>query len=374
MKNTRTALLFVILVGLSISNYTFAQDEKVRPDDEENGFWKSIFHIVFDDESHGLSSENNSEKGVYRIIDFERDWKFQIGDNKKWASPDYDDLSWEQIYVPEDWENEGFNGYDGYAWYRIHFDGRLLKRNEAHYLILGFVDDVDETFLNNRLVGRTGRFPPRFRTAYNSNRKYFLSNELINFEGDNVIAVKVYDEYKNGGIVKGKPGIYVSEGSEDLLQNLYGPWRFTKHNSKVFSEIDYDDSHWDVLLVPAYWDNQGYRSYNGTAWYRKRFKLSFTPKSNEDYYLVLGRIDDFDITYLNGEFVGETNDHEPFGQSQSYRTIRVYKIPDGLLNIKGENVIAVKVKDIGIDGGIYGGPVGVISEKDVTRMIRQREW
>ncbi|MEO9806212.1 MAG: beta galactosidase jelly roll domain-containing protein [Reichenbachiella sp.] len=373
MNLTKKIQLLLLLIGFMASNNSFAQDENVKSDDEEIGFWKSIFHIVFEGESHGLSSKTNSEKGVYRVIDFERNWKFQIGDNEKWSFIECDDESWENIYVPEDWENEGFNGYDGYAWYRIHFDGRLLKRNEAHYAILGFIDDVDETFLNGRLVGRTGRFPPRFRTAYNSNRKYFLSNELINFEGDNVIAVKVYDEYKNGGIVKGKPGIYVSEGSENLLQNLYGPWRFTRHNSKAYSEMDYDDNHWDVLLVPAYWDNQGYRSYDGTAWYRKKFKLSFKPNPAEDYYLLLGRIDDFDVTYLNGEFVGETNDHEPLGQSQSYRNIRVYKIPTGLLSTEEENVIAVKVRDIGIDGGIYDGPVGIISADEVTRMIRSRD-
>lgn len=357
-------------VALLVSGFTFAQSEnKDGETREDNSFWNTVYKY-FNNEKP-VMKESSHSKGFYRVIDLSGLWKFQIGDNKKWMQPEYSDEEWELIEVPEDWENEGFNGYDGYAWYRIHFDGKKLNPKHAHYLMLGFIDDVDETYLNNRIVGKTGQFPPRFRTGYNSNRKYFLSNEIINFKGDNVIAVKVYDEYKNGGIVKGQPGIFVSRDSEDLLQNLYGPWKFTRHNNRDYSDVDYDDAHWEVLMVPAFWDNQGYRSYNGTAWYRKTFKLDFVPNPNEDYYLIMGRIDDFDRTYLNGEFIGETNDYLPFGQSQSYRTIRVYRIPDGLLSLSKDNVVAVKVKDIGIDGGIYSGPIGIISENEITRIIRQ---
>lgn len=373
MTLTKKNILIIALMTIMLPYHVSSQDQSDpwTSKEEEDGFWEFIFDLIDKEDGKGHAYSHSNEE-YYQVMGFKGNWKFQIGDNKKWSSPEYNDQGWEDIYVPEDWENEGFNGYDGYAWYRIHFDGRKLERNHAHYLILGSIDDVDETFLNGRLIGRTGRFPPRFRTAYNANRKYFMSNELINFEGDNTIAVKVYDEYKNGGIVNGKPGIYVSEGSENLLQNLYGPWRFTRRNNQSHKEIDFDDDDWDVLLVPAYWDNQGYRSFNGVAWYRKTFKLNFVPDPNEDYYLVLGRIDDFDITYLNGEFVGETNDHGDLGESQSYRRMRLYRIPNGLLNTKDENVIAVKVKDIGIDGGIYSGPIGIVSEADVTRMLRKK--
>lgn len=362
------AILSVLIIILCGSIDLYAQNNDQR--DKEPSFWELLFDDFFDHyEEHPIQNkfENN-----YRVIDLEKSWKFQIGNDDKWADPSYTDDSWVSIKVPGDWENDGFHGYDGFAWYRVHFDGRALRSNEAHYLMLGFIDDVDETFLNGTLVGKTGDFPPRFRTGYNSNRAYFIGNELINFEGDNVIAVKVYDEYQKGGIVKGKPGIYVSGGSEELLQNLYGPWRFTKSNKKYFSEHGFDDEDWDVVLVPSYWDNQGYRSLDGTAWYRKTFDLSFTPKNDEKYYLTLGRIDDFDVTYLNGKKIGETDDGGDFGQSQSYQTVRVYPIPKGLLNHRGKNTIAIKVTDIGLEGGIYSGPVGIVSEKDVTRMIRNR--
>ncbi|WP_420582330.1 beta galactosidase jelly roll domain-containing protein [Reichenbachiella sp.] len=362
------ALLSVLAIILFGSIDLHAQQNDHR--DNEPSFWELLFDDFFDhQEEHPI---HNKFEDNYRVIDLEKSWKFQIGNDNKWADPLYNDDSWVSIKVPGDWENDGFHGYDGFAWYRVHFDGRALRPNEAHYLMLGFIDDVDETFLNGTLVGKTGDFPPRFRTGYNSDRAYFIGNELINFEGDNVIAVKVYDEYQNGGIVKGKPGVYVSGGSEELLQNLYGPWRFTKSNKKYFSEPDFDDQDWDVVLVPSYWDNQGYRSLDGTAWYRKTFELSFKPEKEETYYLTLGRIDDFDVTYLNGQKIGETYDDRGFGDSRSYQKIRVYPIPKGLLHKNGKNTIAVKVEDIGLEGGIYSGPVGIVSEKDVTRMIRDR--
>lgn len=367
MSNSTKIAWCIFLIALVWAPYTSAQSDGKR--EKEPGFWELIFNNFFD--GHEKVVPNNF-KDHYRVIDLERQWKFQIGTNDRWANPQHDDKSWVDIKVPGDWENDGFHGYDGFAWYRVHFDGRMLKRNEAHYLVLGFIDDVDETFLNGTLVGKTGDFPPRFRTGYDSNREYFIGNELINFNGDNVIAVKVYDEYKNGGIAKGEPGIYVSGGSEQLLQNLYGPWKFTKSNKRVFSEPDLDDDNWDVILVPSYWDNQGYRSLDGVAWYRKTFELDFSPKDSENYYLTLGRIDDFDVTYLNGLKIGETDDGRDFGQSGSYQTVRVYPIPKGLLNKKGKNTIAIKVIDIGLEGGIYSGPIGIVSEEEVTRMIRNK--
>lgn len=356
---------FSTLILAALISTTIQAQSKHEP-----GFWDLLFNNFF--EAHEEVVPNKFEDH-YRVIDLEKQWKFQIGNNDRWASPSYDDRSWVNIKVPCDWENDGFHGYDGFAWYRIHFDGRNLKPNEAHYLVLGFIDDVDETFLNGTLVGKTGNFPPRFRTGYDSNREYYIGNNLINFKGDNVIAVKVYDEYQNGGIVKGRPGIYVSGGSEQLLQNLYGPWKFTKSNKKVFSEPDLDDDNWDIILVPSYWDNQGYRSLDGVGWYRKTFQLGFIPKDDENYYLTLGRIDDFDITYLNGHKIGETDDGRGFGESGSYQSVRIYPIPKGLLNKKGKNTIAIKVIDIGLEGGIYSGPVGIVSEEDVTRMIRKKD-
>ena len=101
--------------------------------------------------------------------------------------------NWEKIYAPSPWEDEGFNGYDGFAWYRKKFDGKELSKDESYYLNLGFIDDCDEVYLNGVLIGFSGSMPPKFKTAFNNERKYPLSNESINFYGMNTLAIRVFD-------------------------------------------------------------------------------------------------------------------------------------------------------------------------------------
>ncbi|MEM7299115.1 MAG: glycoside hydrolase, partial [Bacteroidota bacterium] len=77
-------------------------------------------------------------------LSLEGDWKFTIGDREEYMLPDYDDSSWEKIEVPSPWENEGFANYNGYAWYRVTFDGRDLEGFYNLILNLGYIDDVHE--------------------------------------------------------------------------------------------------------------------------------------------------------------------------------------------------------------------------------------
>ncbi|HPR00298.1 MAG TPA: beta galactosidase jelly roll domain-containing protein [Saprospiraceae bacterium] len=369
MKNNHKIIILFLIVLNGFPIVTLSAQNNDTGSQWDNFLFRNWFMEWLLGEKSDQGSQN-IYGDLIRKINLNSDWKFSIGDNLNWASPAYVDNKWERIRVPARWENEGFNGYDGYAWYRVHFDGRELNRRDAHILSPGFIDDVDETYLNGTLIGKSGAFPPRFRTAYNSDRSYFMPNELINFNGDNVIAIRVYDETLDGGIIGGNPGIYAQEQSDAVEQGFYGPWKFTTSNNPDCVRPDFNDTKWESVLVPNFWDNQGYRSYDGTAWYRKVFRLSFTPLKTQSYYLVLGKIDDFDVTYLNGQKIGETNDGRPFGESQSFSALRIYPIPAGLLNTTGNNVIAVKVTDIGKDGGIYQGPVGIVEASGITKILR----
>lgn len=306
----------------------------------------------------------NSE--LIRKIDLKGEWAFNIGDNLSWATTNYNHRNWERIEVPSKWENQGFNGYDGFAWYRVYFDGQSLNPNQTHFLLLGQIDDADECYVNGRMIGKSGRFAPNFKTAYTAYRNYLIPNDLIDFEGKNLIAVRVYDQTLDGGIVGSSPGLYASLNSENLEQDLTGPWRFQKWDSPNFNQIDFDDFGWEEIWVPSKWDDQGSRTFDGIAWYRKHFKLDFTPDANTQYYLMLGKVDDFDITYLNGKRIGMTDDGKRFGESESFDQLRLYRIPTGLLNPNGDNVIAVRVRDIGYHGGIYKGPIGLVTEDQIS--------
>ena len=114
----------------------------------------------------------------------------------------------------------------------------------------------------------------------------------------------------------------------------------------VWSAIDLDDGNWKSLVVPKYWEEQGYAQIDGVAWYRKEIKLT-EEQSKSTATLHLGKVDDSDITWINGIEVGKT---EGF-----YDKDRIYTIDAKYLR-PGPNMLVVRVHDTGGNGGIWGDP------------------
>ena len=50
-----------------------------------------------------------------------RHWVMKTGDNPAWAQPEFKVDDWRPIEVGLPWEEAGYEGYDGYAWYRLTF-------------------------------------------------------------------------------------------------------------------------------------------------------------------------------------------------------------------------------------------------------------
>jgi sialate O-acetylesterase len=234
------------------------------------------------------------------------------------------------------------------------------------YLNIGYIDDVDEVYLNGKKIGSTGSFPPDYNTAYNAERIYYIPEEYISFDGNNLIAVKVYDSTQDGGIVSGEIGLYGGKASASLDVNLRSSWKFMPGDDIRRKEADFDDSDWNEIIVPAKWEDQGYRDYDGYAWYRKSFNSQLA--GDDKMVLMIGKIDDIDQVYVNGVLVGSTGEFrtdsrfdEP-NTGQEYNAFRGYYIPEGLLKKNQKNVICVRVFDSGGEGGIYEGPVGIITQ------------
>jgi len=304
-----------------------------------------------------------------QVISLNGQWSFHIGDEAEWANPDFNDSGWETIYAPAAWEDEGFNGYDGFAWYRIKFDGRKLSKDESYHLGLGYIDDCDQVYLNGKLIGFSGSMPPKFKTAFNNERKYNLSPDVIRWDGENVLAVRVYDVTHGGGIMSGRLGIYRAPKSH-LIIDLQGMWDFNR--TYGIEKIEYPDQ-WKKVMVPSPWEQQGFPKYDGNAWYKRTFVVNDPALINsEDLILLVGKVDDFDKTYINGKLIGRTKDNRDFGRSQSFNQQRAYPIPAGVLK-KGENTIEVFVEDMGNVGGIYDGPVGITTRSNYERYYKQKE-
>ncbi|MEK7475000.1 MAG: acetylxylan esterase [Candidatus Coatesbacteria bacterium] len=155
-------------------------------------------------------------------------WKFALGDGPERAATGFDDSGWKPIEAGKPWEQAGYPDYDGYAWYRIRVRVPAAWRNSEAYrvkrallLSLGPIDDCDQTFFNGELVGGTGRMPPEYASAYNVPRRYEIAESQVNWDGDNVIAVRVYDGGGAGGLVGG-PLALRAPAASDYIELAFG--------------------------------------------------------------------------------------------------------------------------------------------------------
>ena len=137
--------------------------------------------------------------------------RFQQGDNPAWSAPGFDDSSWPVLTLDKDWNQQGVSNKDGWGWYRIHVTipstfKKALPFQGAVLLSLGSIDDCDETWVNGVKVGKTGTFPgdpENYHTRFDTPRRYVVPMDLIKWDRDNVIAVRVYNGDDPGGFYEG---------------------------------------------------------------------------------------------------------------------------------------------------------------------------
>ena len=160
------------------------------------------------------------------------------------------------------------------------------------------------------------------------------------------------DEFKE--MIAGMPKIDLDslsklkvKGSVMRIEALQGT-KMEGMNTSQFRELSFDDSKWPVLNQPQLWEEQSIGELDGIVWLRKTIVLTSLDLTKEAT-LVLSKIDDNDITYVNGIKVGSTN---------QWDANRRYTIPPGVFK-EGKNVIAVRVEDTGGGGGIYGDAADV---------------
>lgn len=150
------------------------------------------------------------------------EWKFLKGDKPIYLDSALNEYWWNDISPLTAWEKQGFQGYDGYAWYRVKVVvPPKMKKNAYKYgglmLNLGKIDDADETFFNGHLVGATGKMPPDYSGAYDVPRSYLVPPEYVQWGKKNTIAVRVYDAGGDGGLYGG-PAELTTRGNPDLLK------------------------------------------------------------------------------------------------------------------------------------------------------------
>jgi DUF1680 family protein len=131
-----------------------------------------------------------------QIVFLPKDAKYIINDGTGWAAPDFDDSNWGTRKL-------GTSLYDTtvrkniFIWYRIKvFVPSGLKKNiepgKGLWLSLGKIDDADLTYFNGKLVGKTGEMPPSYVGRAMDKRVYNIPSELVRWDKDNLIAIRVF--------------------------------------------------------------------------------------------------------------------------------------------------------------------------------------
>lgn len=141
--------------------------------------------------------------------------RFLQGDDMNWAKAELDDASWSEIDITRPWDQQGFpQNTMSYAWYRIHVTipkSVFQGSDQQNVLIfeLPMVDDVDECYLNGKLIGTTGRMPTNpagYFCGVNVAQDFVVdvSRDGVRLDADNVVAVRVYNRGGSGGLY-GRP-------------------------------------------------------------------------------------------------------------------------------------------------------------------------
>ncbi|MDO7905706.1 alpha/beta hydrolase-fold protein [Paenibacillus sp. JX-17] len=164
---------------------------------------------------------------------------------------------------------------------------------------------------------------------------------------------------------------------EDIQIDLLGDWKFKKDSQSqpsLHGEADnVDTTDWATVQPGLDWWTDGFGGYSGlnnyygAAWYQRTF---FVPEDfpDQDLTLMAGKIDDADITYINGVKVGETGFENGVYKSSFWAASRQYKIPSNLLKRGQVNTIAVYMVNDNGGGGWYSGPIGIYTKAAMQKI------
>jgi len=125
-------------------------------------------------------------------------WRLRTGDAAAWARSDVDDRAWETTQVGVSW-TRSHPGYRGFAWYRASYlvSGRV---DEALALRVSSAVGAYEVYVDGRLLGHVGAFPPAYRARSGMPLLVPLP-PAAQSPGAHLVAIRVYSEERVGGIV-----------------------------------------------------------------------------------------------------------------------------------------------------------------------------
>ena len=162
--------------------------------------------------------------------------KFKTGDDITYSYPVTDDQKWTDINTNRPWEMQGFENYDGFAWYRFHLIIPVPYKTNSYWkdsvrIYLGKIDDACEVYLNAVKIGKSGAFPDDkqgYNTSRDKRQEFHIAanNPYLNWGGENILSVKVYDAGGPGGMFGGIPYVNMIDIVDGIDINNEAPIQF----------------------------------------------------------------------------------------------------------------------------------------------------
>jgi len=204
------------------------------------------------------------KEGTPETLLLDRTWLFKKGDDPAWKEPDLDIRDWAPIPIGIRWEDAGYQDYDGYGWYRLKFTIPEEWVPGPMVLELGKIDDADATYMNGKLIGTTGKFPPDAERLWYRFRQYTIPQEVVNWAPprENLLAIRVYDGGGSGGFYQVNRGLppriwllSVEKGFERWW--IVGVFNFGEEEEVIhliFSRLGLPEK--DTCLAYDYWGDE----------------------------------------------------------------------------------------------------------------------
>ena len=180
--------------------------------------------------------------------------KLRAGADANWRVAPAALGDWRSWGVPE------LEGFTGSVWFRTHVALTAEQARNAMGLSLGAINQVDETWINGRVLGNT--------FGYNAERYYQIPAGMLQ-AGDNLIVVNASSTYGVGGLLAGPtPRAIHLRGGETIP--LSGEWRYRIVPVRVgyppwapWEAVGGMTTHYNAMIAPL-----GHYGARGVLWYQ----------------------------------------------------------------------------------------------------------
>lgn len=174
----------------------------------------------------------------HSIVPLNGPWRFHVGDDPRWSSPDFDDSSWETVdltpapgahdgdvglpgYV-SGWSRRGHAGYTGYAWYRIKITVDSDKGTPLALAGPTLVDSTYQLYVDGKRLGGPAEFSGATPTVFSVRPSVFpLSTSSSTGAQTYLIAFRVWMDSLDAGEDSGGIHIAPTIGNADGIDLLY---------------------------------------------------------------------------------------------------------------------------------------------------------